>query len=126
MRRLLFLIVALLFAMALNASAEERKLTGDEIHKLLAGNSVHGMWGQSEYKSYFDPGGATIYHAKGRDPSSGYWRTTATQYCSTWNDHESCYDLFQDGDTDHLAGAGQRQPLPLDPRQGQRHGLLKR
>jgi hypothetical protein len=98
MRRPAVLTVAALLAVALNASAEERKLTGDEIHKLLAGNSVHGMWGQSEYKSYFDPGGATTYHAKGRDPSSGYWRTTATQYCSTWNDHESCYDLFQDGD----------------------------
>jgi hypothetical protein len=98
MRRLAFLTAALLLAMVLPAAADEHKLSGEEIHKLLAGNSVHGMWGQSEYKSYFDPGGATTYHAKGRDPSNGYWRTTATQYCSTWNDHESCYDLFQDGE----------------------------
>ena len=83
--------------MTLSAPAEEHKLTGDEIHILLAGNSVHGMWSESEYKSYFDPGGATTYHAKGRDPSSGYWRMTATQYCSTWNDPRILYDLFQDG-----------------------------
>ena len=98
MRRLVAISVASLLATTVAASAYERKLSGEEIHKLLAGNSVHGMWGQSEYKSYFDPGGATTYHAKGRDSSNGYWRTTATQYCSTWNDHESCYDLFQDGE----------------------------
>ncbi len=98
MHRPAILALCCLVAATLGAAAGERKLTGGEIHELLAGNSVHGMWGQSEYKSYFDPGGATTYHAKGRDPSSGYWRTTASQYCSTWNDHESCYDLYQDGE----------------------------
>ena len=98
MRRLALLTAVSLLASTLGATAGEHKLSGDEIHKLLAGNSVHGMWGASEYKSYFDPGGATTYHAKGRDPASGYWRTTATQYCSTWNDHEACYDLYQDGE----------------------------
>ena len=36
MRRLAALTIASLLAVALNASAEEHKLTGDEIHKLLA------------------------------------------------------------------------------------------
>ena len=116
MRRLAVLTVAALLVVALNASAEERKLTGGEIHKLLAGNSVHGMWGQSEYKSYFDPGGATTYHAKGRDPSSGYWRTTATQYCSTWDPGgTSCYDIYRDGETIlwGVPSSGARYPSTL-------------
>lgn len=98
MRRLVFLTAAFLLAFTVNAAADQHKLSGDEIQKLLAGNSVHGVWGQSEYKSYFDPSGATVYHAVGRDPENGRWRTTATQYCSKWNDNESCYDLYQDGD----------------------------
>ena len=31
--------------------AEERKLATDEIREAFAGNSVHGMWGQTEYYS---------------------------------------------------------------------------
>jgi hypothetical protein len=98
MKRFALLLAASTLLLALPAKAEERKLTGVEIHKLLAGNSVHGFWGQNEYKSYFDAGGATVYHAKGRDAQSGYWRTTADQYCSKWQDRESCYDIYQDGD----------------------------
>jgi len=98
MRRLAFLTAASLLAFTMSAAADQHKLSGVEIQKLFAGNSVHGEWRESEYKSYFDPGGSTVYHALGRDPANGYWRTTATQYCSKWNDHESCYDLYQDGD----------------------------
>ena len=112
MTRMIWLSLGLLLALALPASAAERKLTGDEIHKLLAGNSVHGMWGQTEYKSYFGADGTTLYHAKGRDPANGLWRTTSTQYCSKWNDRETCYDLFLDGETLiwYVAETGHRYP----------------
>lgn len=115
MARTFHLALALFIALALPAFAAERKLTGDEIYKLLAGNSVHGMWGQTEYKSYFGADGTTLYHAKGRDASTGRWRTTATQYCSTWNDHESCYDLYMDGNTIvwYVAETGHRYPSTL-------------
>ena len=46
----------------------------------------------------FGSDGTTIYHAKGRDPTQGRWRTTDSQYCSTWRDVESCYDLYRNGD----------------------------
>lgn len=112
MTRIVWLVLALVLSIGLPASAAERKLTGEEIQKLLAGNSVHGMWGTSEYKSYFGADGTTVYHAKGRDASTGRWRTTATQYCSTWNDHESCYDLYMDGNTLiwYVAETGHRYP----------------
>ena len=82
----------------LAAAGAEQKMTGVEIQAALTGNSVHGIWGESEYKSYFGSDGTTIYHAKGRDPTQGRWRTTDSQYCSTWRDVESCYDLYRNGD----------------------------
>jgi hypothetical protein len=36
---------------ARSSAAEERKLTTNEIQSAFAGNSVHGMWGQTEYYS---------------------------------------------------------------------------
>ena len=56
------------------------------------------MWGETEYKSFFEVDGVTVYHAKGRDPDRGRWRTSDSQYCSTWRDAESCYDLYRYGD----------------------------
>jgi hypothetical protein len=87
-----------LAAVAGSAGAAEQKMTGAEIRAALTGNSVRGFWGQTEYKSFFDVDGSTIYHAKGRDPDRGRWRATDTQYCSTWRDTESCYDLYRNGD----------------------------
>ena len=34
-----------------SAAEEKQKLTTDEIQKAFAGNTVHGMWGQTEYYS---------------------------------------------------------------------------
>jgi hypothetical protein len=115
MRGFSILAFALVVLLALPAEADQRKLTGDEIHKLLSGNSVHGMWGQTEYKSYFGADGTTLYHPKGRDPSNGLWRTTSTQYCSKWNDRETCYDLYMDGDTIvwYVPETGHRYPSTL-------------
>ncbi len=115
MTRVCSLTFVLALVIALPALAGERRLTGDEIHKLLAGNSVHGVWGQTEYKSYFGADGTTLYHAKGRDPSNGLWRTTSTQYCSKWNDRETCYDLYMDGDKIiwYVTETGHRYPSTL-------------
>ena len=78
--------------------AEERKLATDEIRKAFAGNSVHGMWGQTEYYSFFDPGGSTDYTTK-RGTDRGRWRAAHDQYCSQWQmSGESCYDIYRDGD----------------------------
>ena len=83
---------------ARSAAAEEKKLTTDEIQQAFAGNSVHGMWGQTEYFSFFDPSGATDYTTK-RGTDRGRWRAAHDQYCSQWQmSGESCYDIYRDGD----------------------------
>lgn len=88
-----------LLATTAAARAEERRLTGPEIAEALTGNTVHGMWGATEYRSYFDAGGATIYVAKGRQPDTGSWRVRDDRYCSVWAmSGESCYDIYRDGD----------------------------
>jgi hypothetical protein len=99
--RALLLIATAMACCCLTArpsAAEERKLTADEIRKAFAGNTVHGMWAQTEYYSFFDSNGATDYTTRsGTD--RGHWRTAHDQYCSQWQTSgESCYDIYRDGD----------------------------
>ena len=80
------------------AAAAEQALTGAQIAALLTGNSVHGTWGSTEYRSFFDAGGTTLYRT-GRGTDSGRWRVKGDQYCSSWQQSgESCYGLARDGD----------------------------
>lgn len=79
-------------------AADEKKLTTDEIKQAFDGNSIHGMWGDTEYYSYFDPSGFTDYATKG-GTDRGHWRAAHDQYCSKWQmSGESCYDILRDGD----------------------------
>ncbi len=99
MRAHLVLVAAIACSLAPRSSAaEEKKLTTDEIQKAFAGNTVHGMWGQTEYFSFFDPSGATDYTTK-RGTDRGRWRAAHDQYCSQWQmSGESCYDIYRDGE----------------------------
>ncbi len=63
------------------SAAVEKKLATDESQKAFSGNSVHGMWGQTEYYSFFDPTGATDYATR-RGTDRGRWRAAHDQYCS--------------------------------------------
>jgi hypothetical protein len=88
------------FALILGGAgvAEERKLTTEEIQTALAGNTVHGLWGETEYYSYFDADGRTSYATR-RGVDWGRWRAVNDRYCSTWRmSGESCYDILRDGD----------------------------
>lgn len=97
--RILPLLLTAALAASSPAAAEEKKLSTDEIRQALDGNSVHGMWGGTEYYSYFDPGGFTDYTTKG-GTDRGRWRAAHDQYCSTWQmSGESCYDILRDGDS---------------------------
>lgn len=92
------LIAAALLAVAPAAGAGEAKLATADIQQALAGNSVHGMWGDTEYYSYFDASGFTDYTTRG-GTDRGRWRAAHDQYCSTWQmSGESCYDIHRDGD----------------------------
>jgi hypothetical protein len=94
---LLFAAIASVF-LTLPAAADEKPMTTEEIAAALTGNTVHGMWGETEYYSYFDANGVTIYTTKeGSDP--GTWSAKNDQYCSVWaGSGEDCYDLLSDGD----------------------------
>jgi hypothetical protein len=88
----------LILAMASSAAtADPRKLSGPEIKQLFSGKTAHGMWGSSEYWSYFSPDGWTTYKSKGPH-QDGRWGANASQYCSKWpTSGESCYNIYQDG-----------------------------
>ncbi len=94
------LMVGLFVAAAPMATpfADEARMTGADIAAALTGNSVHGMWGETEYYSYFDANGETIYTTKdGSDV--GTWEVKGDQYCSVWaGSGEDCYTLLRDGD----------------------------
>jgi hypothetical protein len=94
------LMLGLLFAAVPTAMtlADEARMTDPEIAAALSGNSVHGMWGETEYYSYFDANGETIYTTKdGSDV--GTWQVKGDQYCSVWaGSGEDCYTLLRDGD----------------------------
>ena len=114
--RFLSLAVVLLLAAA-SARAEERKLTTDEIQAVFAGNSVHGLWGKTEYYSFFGANGLTTY-TTGQGTDQGHWRARNNQYCSVWQmSGESCYDILQDGDQIIwvLPSSGKRYPSTLIP-----------
>jgi hypothetical protein len=75
-----------------------KKLATDESQKAFSGNSVHGMRGQTEYYSFFDPTGATDYSTR-RGTDRGRWRAAHDQYCSRWQmSGDGCYDIYRDGD----------------------------
>ena len=100
--RSISLLSLFLVVLAAGASdAAERKLAADEIAAALTGNTVEGLWGETPYKSYFDPGGFTIYQPEGGRPDRGKWRADrdSDRYCSHWERSGwSCYDVYQDGD----------------------------
>lgn len=99
-------------------AASEKKLNAHEIADALTGNTVEGVWGETAYKSYFDPSGFTLYQPEGRPPDRGKWRVDgeAHRYCSHWERTGwSCYDLYQDGDQIiwQIPGGDTRYPSTL-------------
>ena len=97
MRAVLFAAL-IVIAPTLSAHADEQKLTSDEIKAAFIGNSVHGLWGDTEYYSFFDGDGSTSYTTK-RGTDWGRWAAAHDQYCSKWQmSGESCYDIYRDGD----------------------------
>ena len=107
---------AFAFAIMISAAAAgEAKMTGPEITEALTGNTVQGVWGSTEYRSYFDPSGTTIYATR-RGQDVGRWNVKGDRYCSVWErSGESCYDLLRDGDQIIwiVPASGKRYPSTL-------------
>ena len=96
--------------MALDASAEERKLSGEEIAALLTDRTAIGEHRGKPTRQYFDPSGWTDYYEKGGRPDRGKWRVDKAkgQYCSQWGlmGGWSCYDVTSDGERFYWAQSG--------------------
>ena len=94
--------LALLLAQGIVAAdtmAAAKKLTAPEIREALSGNTVDGLWGGKHYRSYFGPGGSTIYQPKGFPPDQGKWKVDESkdQYCSWWpRSGWGCYDIYRE------------------------------
>lgn len=94
------LAVALFIVSGDPALGEERKMNAGQIREALTGNTVEGKWGNTPYRSYFQPNGVTIYKPKGGEADMGKWRVDEEndQYCSWWaRSGWGCYDLYRDG-----------------------------
>lgn len=100
-RTLCVLLYACLLSISFATQAERAKMTQQAFTQLLTGNSMVGVWGTTEYRQYFAPGGSTTYVQRDASPTHGTWRIAADgQYCSRWppSPNESCYQVERDGD----------------------------
>ena len=82
-----YVLSVLLLIVSVNVtSAQAVKLSGDEIRKLLTGNTAVGRWEGSKYRQYFGKGGITIYAQEGTRSARGEWRVNDTEqeYQSLW------------------------------------------
>ena len=89
-----------MFSVIINA--QDVKITAEEFRQLLSGNTMNGVWGETHYQQYFDPGGRTIYQEQGMQPTFGTWRINEQgRYCSVWppSKAEACYDVAKDNET---------------------------
>ncbi len=91
MLRRTFTVIAATATLALPAGAGENTgpvvpVTAGQIEKLLAGNTIVGTWGGSDYRQYYYENGRTIYAPVGGRPDEGKWRanTETDQYDSWW------------------------------------------
>ena len=75
-------------------------LTGDEIKKLISGNTVQGPMGREMYDWYYQSDGAVTGVIGAADNDSGTWKIKDENvYCHTWDQYfdgvEECYLWFK-------------------------------
>lgn len=81
-------------------------LTGEEVHALLAGNTLEGNFAASPFRFFFEPGG-TVRGTMGiglnaPGPDSGTWSVEGDLYCQRWtvlfNGDRRCYRVHPSGE----------------------------
>ena len=83
-------------------SAQGSTMTADAFNQLLSGNTMNGVWGEYNYKQYFNPNGETTYQEEGKPETYGTWRINDEgQFCSIWppSADEYCYVVLKDDET---------------------------
>jgi len=87
-------LASIFVVMALSpAWSDTREVSGNDLARLLTGNSIDGNWGETHYIQYFAESGRTLYKADGSPGNWGTWRINDEgYYCSTWRGgEENCY-----------------------------------
>ncbi|PVA10167.1 hypothetical protein DC366_10990 [Pelagivirga sediminicola] len=74
-------------ALATAALAQGTVMEAAEIERLLTGNTAEGQWDGASYKSYFGPGGTTVFVPSDGAPLRGKWRVNPET-----NQYESFFD----------------------------------
>ncbi len=82
--------------------AQAQQLSGDEIKKLITGNTVKGPIGARPYSFYYKPTGEVGGVIGAGGAGSGTWKIKqGNAYCHTWTDLfdgvEHCYEWHKDG-----------------------------
>lgn len=104
--------------------ANDQEISGSELTKLLTGNSIDGMWGETHYIQYFSETGRTLYKADGSPGDWGTWRINEDgEYCSTWRGgEENCYDVVDVDGTYYWESQGGERTFPFVIIQGNATG----
>ena len=124
-RYLLSAVLAAAVGLALSgiAQAQAVKLSGEEITRLLIGNTAIGRWEGTPYRQFFAKDGSTIYAQEGSRSALGRWRVdpVAQEYQSLWpGDAEwKGWFVMEYGDT-HYWVSRDTPPTPFQIVEGQR------
>ena len=98
----ILVVVGLIAACGTAANAEEQRMNSQQIREALSGNSVEGMWGNTPFRTYFQPDGVMLYKPRGGPLETGKWRIDESQdlYCA-WTARQGwrCYELYRNGRT---------------------------
>ncbi|MCZ4280636.1 hypothetical protein O4H49_07590 [Kiloniella laminariae] len=106
-----------LLLLAQTASAEEVKLSADQIRAYLSGKIVvNRPEGKTSFRQSFEQNGQTRYQETGRKEEVGYWNVQGDRYCSQWGPFGwSCYVMTAEGNLlTWIAEDGTRYPGQLE------------
>lgn len=107
-RRTLFALLAAASMFGANASMADSfetggyyKMTGQEIHKALVGNSLDGTDRDGDYVIHYKNTSKMRIQYQGRK-EAGVWRIKGNQYCRRWQSfgkgQERCVNFYRKGD----------------------------
>jgi hypothetical protein len=118
--RIVFVLLASLALAASAVGAADGPVAPDrqQLTKLLAGNSMRGIWAGRHYVQYFAADGSALYREQDGPVSEGRWRVDEDgRYCSRWPPAEDwqCYSAMVSGSNVYWKADGQYYPAEILP-----------